>query len=911
MASTNPASRRERAKELLELFPVERKFNEELLASLKLQNDEYDQSVEKLKQISLQKQLINATQEKLTRNQQTIDSLETNILKRNNDIIKTEATIEHLKSKVLSASTKSRVYGKDELSTMLAFGKIYGKFTQEKERKLDAERRGIAYNNKLTLQELAILDDVAKMKNTSLTNLLKQTGTAARLTHQQMIQAQIQQRTNDLQKNRLFLGKEEEELRKKQKEESVGLIQNWFESNALVTKGRDILSGTTHVLRAMGIPVTNLVKLFSGPWLAGIGASVLLLTKAFELFQELDKAAFEARKEMGMMRDTHDVLRKQAEGLYKDYAHLGVTVDQVYKAQKAISMELGSTHAATKEIVTQVSLMQAQFGIAEETSVQFLKTMAQMGNTTAEAQTNMVGFAGALSNAAGIPLSQVMGDVAKASETTRTMMSKTPMDMIKAAVEARRLGTTLDKMASSSRKLLNFSESISDEMEASVMLGKPINLQLARQLAYSGKIEESNKKILDIAKDVKFEQLDPLTMESFAKATGKSVDELKSMLQADREQLNIKRKAAEMAAKGDLSLQKQLDTVNELKAANAAAAKASGENYLNTLKQQANQERMVQISNMWKKIMVDLTNRFLPLVDGMLTVVTYGMNFVEILTSISRSIGTAVLLGKQFKGIFGTALKSLGKMTGVLNILFAVVNVIKSIYTGISRIGDALKKGDWWGAIGAGGKMVLGIIAGITEGFFGFVVDISILILKGLGAVGVGWAKAAGEWADSAWNALKDWFGFSPSKIGLLIVKGISSIGSLLFDSLTAPFRRAWDWISNLFSSKKIQPTIEKPIVDSKNATTAIPVDKPVNDNTVKSYRELNDTTTESNVTKTNSTTPTPSTSDTTMQALLEEIKGLRSDLTAGKIAVNLDGQLISTNMNRGIKFRGQYGAIV
>jgi hypothetical protein len=42
----------------------------------------------------------------------------------------------------------------------------------------------------------------------------------------------------------------------------------------------------------------------------------------------------------------------------------------------------------------------------------------------------------------------------------------------------------------------------------------------------------------------------------------------------------------------------------------------------------------------------------------------------------------------------------------------------------------------------------------------------------------------------------------------------------------------------------------------------------------------------------------------------LNELKGIRDDFASGRIAVNLDGQLVSTNMNRGNKFRGNYGAM-
>jgi hypothetical protein len=51
-------------------------------------------------------------------------------------------------------------------------------------------------------------------------------------------------------------------------------------------------------------------------------------------------------------------------------------------------------------------------------------------------------------------------------------------------------------------------------------------------------------------------------------------------------------------------------------------------------------------------------------------------------------------------------------------------------------------------------------------------------------------------------------------------------------------------------------------------------------------------------------------TADLFNKALLSEIKGLREDLLSGKIAVNMDGQLVSATMNRNNSFRKNYGSI-
>lgn len=671
--------------------------------------------------------------------------------------------------------------------------------------------------------------------------------------------------------------------------------------------------------------------------------AIYLAGHLWELFKKLDEEAFKARKEMGMMRDIHQPLRQQAEELFKQYADLGVTVEQVYKTQKAIALELGSVHASTKAIVEQASLMSAQFGISEDTTVKMLKTLGQMNQTTATVQTQLVGFAGTMANAAGVPLPQVMEDVAKASATTRTMFAKTPLDMIKAAVEARRLGTTLNQMSESSRKILNFTESMEAEMEASVLLGRSLNLQLARQLAYNGKIAESNKEILRLSKQMDFEHMDPFQAEAFARATGKTVDELRSMVQADRELNQIRTRANELAREGNYTLKKQLEQYEELQRVNEAVAKTRGQDYETMVKQRANQERLTSISNSWKKIIMELGYAFLPIIDFTLKIVANTMPLLSIGTKISGifygfgklipPLGKAMgLLGGGIMSVFsyigrgfawlgskvtwlGKTFSWLGKAFGVLKIagpFVKAIPVIGWVITGIQliyglikdwgKIMDAFSKG-WWEGIKAIGNVVYDVI---IQPF----VD--------------------------AWNWLKKtsgWMANSPSKLGLMIVEGIKAVGTMIFDSLMSPFKLAWDAVSKLWGgiggviteplkkawdtvgswfgrNKTVQPSVEKPAINAKISTFDIPVDKPLSDKEIKSYKEL-DKVPDGYVEKTTQYKEQKTNEIFDMQtAILNELKAIRKDLVDGKIAVNLDGQLVSTIMNRNNSFRGSYGSM-
>lgn len=703
-------------------------------------------------------------------------------------------------------------------------------------------------------------------------------------------------------------------------------LQNILQKIVILTK--DDIKLTNSILKVF--------QRFEAPLLIAI----FLGGQLWEIFKKLDEEAFKARKEMGMMRDIHQPLRQQAEDLYRQYADLGVTVEQVYKTQKAIALELGSVHASTKAIVEQASLMSAQFGISEDTTVKMLKTLGQMNQTTAAAQTQLVGFAGTMANAAGVPLPQVMEDVAKASATTRTMFAKTPLDMIKTAVEARRLGTTLNQMSESSRKILNFTESMESEMEASVLLGRSLNLQLARQLAYNGKIAESNKEILRLAKQMDFEHMDPFQAEAFARATGKTVDELRSMVQADRELNSIRVRANELAKEGNFTLKKQLEQYEELQKANEAVAKARGQDYEMMVKQRANQERLTSISNSWKKIVMELGYAFLPIIDATLAIVANMMPLIsigvriaapfQILTGILKGIaaisdfafGTKILANLAKIGPWiarlGTRFAWLGKIFSVLKIagpFTKAIPVIGWVITGVQFLYE-------WG------KRLIKIWNDPN-------MSIGDKILEGFKAVGPALKAVLWDPFVELWNWLKKTFmGESPSQLGLKIVEGIKAVGTMVFDVLMSPYKLAWDAITKLWSgigsvitdplkkawdtvqgwfgaNKAVQPSVGKPAIDAKIASLDVPVDRPLTDKEIKSYKELDKVPEGESVRQTLESTEQKTDSVAAAQvAILNELKAIRQDLLDGKIVVNLDGQLVSTMMNRNNSFRGSYGSM-
>ena len=120
--------------------------------------------------------------------------------------------------------------------------------------------------------------------------------------------------------------------------------------------------------------------------------------------------------------------------------------------------------------------------------------------------------------------------------STLLMISRLPLIMAKTAVELRRMGTDINSASTASEHLLDFTQNIQEEMQASVLLGHSINLQKARLLAYNRDIEGSTKEILRLAKENNFAHgMDVFQMRAFATATGRLVEDLLSMVQASEE----------------------------------------------------------------------------------------------------------------------------------------------------------------------------------------------------------------------------------------------------------------------------------------------------------------------------------------------------------------------------------------
>jgi hypothetical protein len=547
---------------------------------------------------------------------------------------------------------------------------------------------------------------------------------------------------------------------------------------------------------------------------------VEVLKFGFAKFLEIDKAAFALRKDFGLLRDESKTYFNIIRDTSVEMIGFGVTSEIAQKSVSAIADQFTTIQALDKDMVKQMSLVSTQLGISEETSAKLSKTMATMsGKSTKEASANMMLFTREMAKAAGVPLAKVLKDIANISEDVRLTFSGTTKKLVESVVEARRLGISIDSMAKSSSKLLHFYDSVNQEMEASVLFGRNINMQEARRLSFIGDIEGANKEILrQVSMLGGFDRMNYFQKKALADLTGKSIEDLQTMTQREKD-MNTLRSTGN--ADVQAALQKQDDEKRKLQNLDEHGLESLEKTFLAEVKAKDNREKMAALQSKFNELMMKLSEVFIPIADVLLSLA------IKIMPAISM---TAVVIGTSFKYI-ATWLRFIGLHGGIFSKIFTplsrialfaakwlepigwVILALQGLASWYKRIfGEGGILDDFKGKnFGKGFIKVLSLLFGpdliydivvkpILEVFEGFGFEFARKWIDGLEAAGGKIKDALAYPFEWAWKEIKDWFGYSPSKLGLLIIKGISSVGRELLNILTMPFKNAWQFIKDIFS---------------------------------------------------------------------------------------------------------------
>ena len=190
----------------------------------------------------------------------------------------------------------------------------------------------------------------------------------------------------------------------------------------------------------------------------------------------------------------------------KDFAgafmELGVSLDSMPVAagmakEEATAMldEFGSLEDVTSAQLIQMKLMSKFYGAAQSDMAKIMMLQQSTTKLTKQQALNQqVKWMNELKDA-GVSANKVFADMAANADFIALYTKGSGQNMKDAAQYSAQIGLDLGVASSMAEKLLDWESSIAAEMEASMILGRSINLDKARSLAYSGDIEAMMREV--------------------------------------------------------------------------------------------------------------------------------------------------------------------------------------------------------------------------------------------------------------------------------------------------------------------------------------------------------------------------------------------------------------------------------
>jgi hypothetical protein len=311
---------------------------------------------------------------------------------------------------------------------------------------------------------------------------------------------------------------------------------------------------------------------------------LVLLGVTIKLFKELVKMglAFSQRtaeiaRNLGISSSEAKILNQRFSDITASSNNLLSTQTNLLEATNQINYRFGTSAMLTESMLEDQIDLTKKLGLSGEEAAAF----AEYSLLSGKSQEDIVNSIGK-QNKSLFSNKKVISEVARIEGQLSAQYKNDPKSLAQAVIQAQKLGMTLEQTQKISKSLLNFEESISNELSAELLTGMDLNLEKARYLALTGKSAEAAEELM---KNLgpnglnKFNNMNVIQQEALASALGMNADELANSLRTQQaiSKLSVKDKQAYKDAikaaqeKGDYdkaaALEKQMNQGKEFELA--------------------------------------------------------------------------------------------------------------------------------------------------------------------------------------------------------------------------------------------------------------------------------------------------------------------------------------------------------
>jgi hypothetical protein len=418
--------------------------------------------------------------------------------------------------------------------------------------KLKNDQKGYTELNKEQLKQekskLKVLADQARLAAEAIQSRGAQNDKERAILQGYEDEFSLFERTNKLLEDRI---KEEDKLNKKlgvtgvllAGMSKIPIVGPLLKTNEALDAAKEKAKAGGNAFQAMGAGLASVGKSLVSS-LADPLVSIGLIVKAFQFLLELgfkvDKQETQLAKSFALSESSAHNLRESfseiqnSSAITLDYQkRILINTTSLTEAATQLGDALGASALPTKEQLENQIMLTQQIGLSAEEAGR-LQQLAFDNEMSADGITKEVlKQTLAYKKQTGIQLDnkKILQDVSKISGQLRLQYGNNVNQLAAAVIQSNKLGFSLEQTKKIAEQLLNFEQSIEDELSAELLIGRDLNLEQARLLALNGKSAEATALIAEnMGGSAGFASMNVLQQEQLAKALGMSADELSDSL---------------------------------------------------------------------------------------------------------------------------------------------------------------------------------------------------------------------------------------------------------------------------------------------------------------------------------------------------------------------------------------------
>jgi len=208
-------------------------------------------------------------------------------------------------------------------------------------------------------------------------------------------------------------------------------------------------------------------------------------------------------------------------------------------AFEGIRSALGTGAKAEAGTLRRLVMNKFRFGVSEADQAKILSAQVNIAGLSQKSALNIQESLASSAAMRGVLPEDVFSDIANNTEQFATYAKDGGQNIGEAAIRARELGISLDTVFKVSDSILDFQSSIENELKASLLIGRQLNLNEARRLAMAGDQAGLQEEILrQVGSEEELQRMNAIQRKSLAGALGVTVSELNKLASGELEVKN-------------------------------------------------------------------------------------------------------------------------------------------------------------------------------------------------------------------------------------------------------------------------------------------------------------------------------------------------------------------------------------